>query len=60
MDNSGRRDFLNPLKAIKAFRDESREPTVEVPASQITNTQELDEDSLLYVAKPAMACTFQI
>ena len=60
MSNSGRRDFLNPLKAIRAFRDESSEPEVATPSPPLVDSPELDEDALLYVSRPAMACTFQI
>lgn len=60
MSNSGRRDFLNPLKAIQAFREEATEEKLATPAPPVVADSNLDEDSLLYVSKAAMACNFQI
>lgn len=56
---SGRRDFLNPLKAIQAFREEASEgPAPDGPME--TAAYGIDEESLIYAARPAMACQFQV
>lgn len=60
MSQSARRDFLNPLKAIRAFREQADTTPVSTPSPAIIDDRDLDEDSLLYVSRPAMACTFQI
>lgn len=60
MSDSRRRDFLNPLKAIRAFREESVEQPISTPAPAMIDDADLREDSLLFVSKPAMACQFQI
>lgn len=57
---SGRRDFLNPLKSIKSFREEAVEAEIQVPTPAIESLDDLEESCLLYVSKQAMACTFQI
>ena len=57
---SGRRDFLNPLKAIKSFREEAGEAEIQVPTPTFESVDELEDSCLLYVSKRAMACTFQI
>ncbi|MEC9093607.1 MAG: FAD:protein FMN transferase [Planctomycetota bacterium] len=59
-DPSRRRDFLNPLKAIQAFREESTEPSIEVPPPNAADLEDTDENGLLFVSKDAMACNFQI
>ncbi len=57
---SGRRDFLNPLKAIKSFREEAADAEIQVPTPTFESVDELEDSCLLYVSKKAMACTFQI
>lgn len=52
-----RRDFLNPVKAIRAFRDEATESRSEMTQTDI---DDIADDCLLFVSRQAMACTFQI
>lgn len=59
-DPAGRRDFLNPLKVIKAFREESTEQELAVPLPESAEVDFLSENCLLYVSKDAMACNWQI
>ena len=57
---SARREFLNPIKAIRAFREESAEQDLQVPTLDADVDASRDDDCLLYVARQAMACTFQV